>query len=930
MVVKFDTVFARELEDVRLRRYVQQLAERTPPLEAGLHESRMFMGDFYELSDDEIHAKVKERLMDTIGRDLPAMDQEESEEDLSAVVSEKFGITEEPGAFLQDLMSWAVTMVPFVRSIRTVRKSTGSESRIRMAELVDATLKKETEYLPGLSDFKISPPLQGADSNVDDNGNDDANGDETPKDLNDALKFVASENQDAVWLDSIKRTEEGADNARARHPGLIGMALSGGGIRSATFNLGVIQALIKYGVFNKIDYLSTVSGGGYLGSCISSLAAGNIQNPAFSPISLDYAFAHNQGQQEARPIRHLRDYANYLAPRGFFDLLLGPVLLIRGILINFAIVLPYIVLAAVLTILANPSLDALNEPTLVTRIPPLAAFGETFVVTKMLFIIIVVVLFLSPPMLMFLQYFNYFGKPEWSSRDNSGKIYRVALVALAMIAFIELQPHAIGVFAGSPSEGAAMWLSAIVRGNENLMTGGGAALSFLIAYFSSRGVQTSRKWSARIGPWLAAMFGFLAFWLIYLSLCRWALQASAPTIYWLVVTFMPDRLWLSLLDQVPSDMLPQTGFALFLYVFWALILFLYSFLFVDINHTSLHNFYRDRLSKAYLFNWNRVAARNGVIHNDEQLLSRLGVIRAPYHLINAALNVRQQKEAFRRGRNADFFIFSRNFVGSELTDYCRTEDMENTRRHVNLGTAMAISGAVAGAVMGKATIRPLSFLLAMLNVRLNYWLPNPMHVRQLSAKWGLGNPMKRVGPPYLFWEMLGRLRADSWNVNLSDGGHIENLGVFELLRRECRVIIVGDAERDPKLRFQGVSELARLAQIDLGVELEIFGLDNIRNGIQHHAFGYIRYPNGNRGLLVYLKSSLLRDDSLEAALPEDFHRTSDFRSDDRSYDSNAYIAYYKATHPDFPHESTADQFFDETQFECYRALGFIVAKSVFA
>ena len=62
-----------------------------------------------------------------------------------------------------------------------------------------------------------------------------------------------------------------SDCAPSTKLGLVGLALSGGGIRSATFHLGVIQALAKHGLLKTVDYLSTVSGGGYIGSCLSSL-----------------------------------------------------------------------------------------------------------------------------------------------------------------------------------------------------------------------------------------------------------------------------------------------------------------------------------------------------------------------------------------------------------------------------------------------------------------------------------------------------------------------------------------------------------------------------------------------------------------------------------------------------------------------------------
>src|SRR5262249_4382487 len=87
---------------------------------------------------------------------------------------------------------------------------------------------------------------------------------------------------------------------------LAGLALSGGGIRSATFNLGVVQAINEQGLFGHLDYLSTVSGGGYLGSCISSILSRQAELP----------FRHEEGRLEHAAFRHLRNYANYLAPGG--------------------------------------------------------------------------------------------------------------------------------------------------------------------------------------------------------------------------------------------------------------------------------------------------------------------------------------------------------------------------------------------------------------------------------------------------------------------------------------------------------------------------------------------------------------------------------------------------------------------------------------
>jgi len=397
--------------------------------------------------------------------------------------------------------------------------------------------------------------------------------------------------------------------------------------------------------------------------------------------------------------------------------------------------------------------------------------------------------------------------------------------------------------------------------------------------------------------WALGLLGFGLVWLIYLGLSHWAIYSPTNSTYFLVY-----------------------------YGLIAVVVWLYTFLIVDVNATSLHNFYRDRLSKAYL-----ISPKEGktMPHNDTQKLSGLNTWTAPYHLINAALNVSNPDEAFKRGRQADTFTFSKDYIGGPLTDYCTTKAMEDVRPRVNLGTAMAISGAAFAATAGKATIKPLAFLMAMFNVRLNYWLPNPKFAGEPKNKAAqfYNRYFGRVGPGYFFRELTMGLSTKSRHVDVSDGGHFDNLGAYELLRRECRLIIVGDGECDPELKFDAVSELVRLAQIDMGIWIDMEGLDKIRNGDQHYAIGTIHYGDDRQGVLLYLKSSLLRDDSLEAALPStEAFLTSEMRTDDRQYDYNPYIAHYKSRHPDFPHQTTADQFFDEKQFECYRALGFMVAQ----
>ena len=164
-----------------------------------------------------------------------------------------------------------------------------------------------------------------------------------------------------------------------------------------------------------------------------------------------------------------------------------------------------------------------------------------------------------------------------------------------------------------------------------------------------------------------------------------------------------------------------------------------------------------------------------------------------------------------------------------------------------------------------------------------------------------------VAPRCFYSEMFGLLNEDGRWVNLSDGGHIENLAMIELLRRRCKFIIAGDGEADPNHTFNGLATLLRFARIDLGIEIEI-QLDPLRKhsasgeSEAHWAIGKITYPKLNEdsedevGYLIYLKSSVTGDEE-------------------------ELINEYRSTYPDFPHQSTADQFFNEGQFEAHRALG---------
>ena len=365
-----------------------------------------------------------------------------------------------------------------------------------------------------------------------------------------------------------------------------------------------------------------------------------------------------------------------------------------------------------------------------------------------------------------------------------------------------------------------------------------------------------------------------------------------------------------------------------LYTLGALLLFFF-WPFLSVNANSLHQLYRDRLGAAFLVKRDET---DGLLSADDFELTKIDTTFTPYHLINTSLNVPGSEHANRRGRNADFFMFSKRFIGSEVTGYIETEAAEMVVDRLNIGT-MAISGAAVAPNMGMASIKPLSPTLAFLNMRLGRWVRHPSAIARRvadmkTARGGRRDPWQQriPGPKYLLREAFAksglRLKKEDTDdhvrtgfILLTDGGHLENLGIYELLRRRCRLILAVDAEQDPKLTFPALVQLERFARIDLDTIISMqwrpiadqtlaLSADNRAHSSAgpHVALGFIDYPplvdDGppERGILVYIKASFTGDE-------------------------NDYVRAYKAAHPNFPHETTGDQFFSEEQVEVYRALG---------
>lgn len=218
---------------------------------------------------------------------------------------------------------------------------------------------------------------------------------------------------------------------------------------------------------------------------------------------------------------------------------------------------------------------------------------------------------------------------------------------------------------------------------------------------------------------------------------------------------------------------------------------------------------------------------------------------------------------------------------------------------------MAVSGAAANPNMGYHTVPATAFLMTMFNVRLGRWYGNPAlqdTKNPASSTWFRESP--QFGFACLVKELFAKIKDDYAYIYYSDGDHFENLGVYGLVRRRCRLMIALDVSQDASDKFEDLGNAIRKYQVDLGVNIDM-RVDSVRKNLvsglspKHYAIGKFDYPDGLNGVLLYIKSSLMGDE------PADLQN-------------------YKQEQPDFPHHSTADQFFDEKQFESYHHLGQLV------
>ena len=813
--------------------------------------------------------------------------------------------------------------------------------------------------------------------------------------------------------------------------GQAAICLSGGGVRSATFCLGVLQALAEKRWLDKFHYMSSVSGGGYIASWLSSWIARSkdlqhvldkiapSRNPPTPP----------SANSEPDQIRGLRAYSNYLSPvHGFsMDLLTLIATFIRNLSLHWLIILPLLAAIVVLPRLhlalilslgprdGSAWLHLIPIPVFLLwmaytavriytkRVKPESTFATFY------FQPLVLVTIAESWALPFQIQRGEFSLAEFAvgggvlalsckTADSvrreiagGGKIFQ-KLFAVAVAGTVT------GILMFCVSHGFAKLLQPGQSALPHFISTGLYAVLFVPAALAAIwsgislyvglvrrfSLEDEREWWARACAWIFwLILSWIAFtatvifgpYLLLQSMHTKQIGASAGVLglisgaygYWSkqgrrkvesVIAIAGERVLelaagifivallivvsfvLAVLGDIaakhasPAVLNTALSFAAADYASrtaeapWSILAGIGGLLlaigmiasrYFGTNTFSLHNMYGNRLVRAYLGTAREARAPDpftGFDPADNISMSTIAeaMRTSPpprlYHVINIALNMVKPtgKHLDWQQRKAASFTVTPHYAGSVCAGFQPSATYSDDKG-ISLARAMTISGAAASSNMGYHTSSLVAFVMTFFNVRLGWWLPNPGEAGK--SYWNKSEP--KLGSFSIAAESMAETTADSKFLYLTDGGHFENLGLYEMVRRRCHKIIVVDASCDPRYEFDDLENAIRKIRVDFGISI-VFpdGLptpssvrDDKKQG-KHSAHGIIRYscvdgPDTD-GELIYIKPILTGSEPL---------------------DITRYAAKSrKAQASPFPHHSTTDQFFDEIQFESYRALGY--------
>ena len=667
---------------------------------------------------------------------------------------------------------------------------------------------------------------------------------------------------------------------------LRGLAFSGGGIRSASFCLGVAQALeegLKDRGLESFEYLSTVSGGGYTGAALTWLrhqqetkAQGYENGEKVERTAEDWADSIRRrpnppvipgGSKFAALLERFSDFirsrGNYLDPnKRLNDLSLVGVVL-RTMVIHLTVYGGLAVVGLFLLRRQPPAWLGLPDhphALFVLLLMGAAALLAALGVSSLLYALFTASR--SPAL------------SRYRMRTAFQQVLGVVLGWTIVMALIGSVPFVHDLL---DQEVSQLWAKG-VAGILGALIGGAQAVA---QFFKAQAGREKGGWlTSDAGVWVSALAGVYGL----LLLADWA----ASAVQW-----------------------PQVaGLAVVVAAVGAV---------TNINMVTPHRMYRDRLMEAFLPDPAAMLQKTSVPARlaDTAPLAAMCKDKAPLHLINANLILVDSANTLYRGRGGDNFVLSPVRCGGDAVGWAEAVGFlgaPEDKDPLTLATAMAISGAAVNGHSGSAGQGPMrnalvSMLMTMFGMQLGYWV----------GRHGCHKRHPNFFQPG-FNSLFGiRFRARSAFLQLSDGGHFENLAIYELIRRRVRTIVVADAGADPQYQFGDLGNAVEKAFADFGavvdfgnalpelVPVDADGNRDPRAGLAPRGWvkGSVSFSDGQGGTsftadLYYIKATISGD------LP-------------------ASIIAYKAANPDFPHQSTSDQFFDEPQLEAYRRLGYELA-----
>jgi hypothetical protein len=802
---------------------------------------------------------------------------------------------------------------------------------------------------------------------------------------------------------------------------LSALCISGGGIRSATFALGVIQAFAENGILTGFDYLSTVSGGGYIGGWLTAWKhrANGLDQiiPKLKPVSPTPA------PNAIDPVEHLREYNSYLTPKiGLLsvDTWTLAATIVRNMVLNWLVLVPILMFVLMLPrlVLALARLgvtiqgfycftlsDSANA-VVIAAIPLIA--GLLFAVgifntlrylpgvgrvdhSEFDFLKYCLAPFITAAA-AFVAFDAWYCSSDVGYATNLPEFSDVLLwttgsATLGWIAYLLFGAKAreiwrkplallglsLVILLAGVSTGSCAWLLTtkfyqdaswplyVTMSAPLLLLAFMFAVTLFVGLSSTILLDEDREWLSRAAAWMllsivswVTVSGLVLIAPTYvIALGKWgrasfatlgtagglisalgglssktsakkthntskltksafiidlATKLAAPVfvaVYLVCLAILTNWI-LSVTGLVDAPWLNHGAFVEQTHV-EAVILLALAFLgfgwfmarYININTFSLHGMYRNRLIRAYLGASNNRSNANkftGFAQTDNLYMNELVPEQKPFHVVNVTLNLVAGRRLAWQQRKAESFTITPLHAGNCSLGY-RSCDSYGGPFGISLGTAITISGAAASPNMGYHSSPVIGFIMTLFNARLGAWLGNPGAAG--SKTFEQAGPSSAIGS--LMKEAFGLTNDTSEYVYLSDGGHFENLALYEMVRRGCLNVVVIDSGCDPTFTYEDLGNALRKIRIDLSIPIDFDdSMQRLRDKTTRFAVATIRYsaldPKRKDGLLLYIKPIMLKNE------PPD-------------------VTAYQAENHAFPHQTTGDQWFNESQTESYRMLG---------